>query len=135
MGRKPRVSHRLADSSVLPGKQLGEGQAGTVHGGDRLPWVKTDLNGVDTDNFAPLASVDWQVHVYGHATPEVRAVCDSRKLPLHVFPWRPEVRRTGLRRNAVYLVRPDGYVALADPAGSATAITSYLDARELTQTR
>jgi len=93
------------------------------------------LNGVDTDNFAPLASVDWQVHVYGDATPEVLAVCDERKLPLRVFPWRPEVSRTGLRRNAIYLVRPDGYVALADPAGSATAITSNLDARELIQTR
>jgi 2-polyprenyl-6-methoxyphenol hydroxylase-like FAD-dependent oxidoreductase len=117
------------------GSSLSEGRAGTVHGGDRLPWVKTDLNGVDTDNFAPLTSVDWQVHVYGDAAPEVQAVCDGRKLPLRVFPWRPEVSRTGLRRNAVYLVRPDGYVALADPAGSATAITSYLDARELTQTR
>jgi 2-polyprenyl-6-methoxyphenol hydroxylase-like FAD-dependent oxidoreductase len=117
------------------GSSLSEGRAGTVHGGDRLPWVKTDLNGVDTDNFAPLTSVDWQVHVYGDAPSEVRAVCDGRKLPLHVFPWRPELSRTGLRRNAVYLVRPDGYVAMADPAGSATAITSYLDARHLTQTR
>jgi 2-polyprenyl-6-methoxyphenol hydroxylase-like FAD-dependent oxidoreductase len=117
------------------GSSLSEGRAGTVHGGDRLPWVKTDLNGVDTDNFAPLTSVDWQVHVYGDAAPDVQAVCDRRKLPLRVFPWRPEVSRTGLRRNAVYLVRPDGYVALADPAGRATAITSYLDARELTQTR
>jgi 2-polyprenyl-6-methoxyphenol hydroxylase-like FAD-dependent oxidoreductase len=114
---------------------LSEGRAGKVHGGDRLPWAKTDLNGVDTDNFAPLTSLDWQVHVYGDAAPEVQAVCDARKLPLHVFPWRPEVGRTGLRRNAVYLLRPDGYVALADPAGSATAITSYLDARQLTQTR
>jgi hypothetical protein len=40
--------------------------------------------------------------------------------------------RTGLRRNAVYLVRPDGYVALADPEGSAAAVTSYLDARKIT---
>ncbi len=40
--------------------------------------------------------------------------------------------RAGLRRNAVYLVRPDGYVGLADPESKATAITSYLDARELT---
>ncbi len=117
------------------GSSLSEGRAGTVHGGDRLPWVKSDLNGVDTDNFAPLTSVDWQVHVYGDAAPEVQALCERRKLPLRVFSWRPEVSRTGLRRNAVYLVRPDGYVALADPAGSATAITSYLDARELTQTR
>jgi 2-polyprenyl-6-methoxyphenol hydroxylase-like FAD-dependent oxidoreductase len=117
------------------GSSLSEGRAGTVHGGDRLPWVKPDLNGADTDNFAPLTSVDWQVHVYGDAAPEVQAVCEERKLPLRVFPWRPEVSRTGLRRNAAYLVRPDGYVALADPAGSATAIASYLEARELTQTR
>jgi 2-polyprenyl-6-methoxyphenol hydroxylase-like FAD-dependent oxidoreductase len=117
------------------GSSLSEGRAGTVHGGDRLPWVKTDLNGVNTDNFAPLTSVDWQVHVYGDAPPGVQAVCDGRKLSLHVFPWRPELSRTGLLRNAVYLVRPDGYVALADPAGSAIAITSYLDARELTQMR
>jgi hypothetical protein len=34
--------------------------------------------------------------------------------------------------NAVYLVRPDGYVALANRDGSATAITSYLHARKLT---
>ena len=112
------------------GSSLSEGRAGTVHGGDRLPWVKTNLNGVDTDNFAPLTSLDWQVHVYGEAAPEVQAVCDERKLPLHVLPWRTEVSRTGLRRNAIYLVRPDGYVALADPGGSATALESYLNTRE-----
>ena len=28
-----------------------------------------------TDNFAPLTSEDWQVHVYGDAAPEVQAVC------------------------------------------------------------
>jgi hypothetical protein len=39
---------------------------------------------------------------------------------------------TGLRRNAVYLVRPDGYVGLVDPDGGAEALTAYLDARKLT---
>jgi hypothetical protein len=53
-------------------------------------------------------------------------------LPLHVFPWHPQTGRTGLRRNAVYLVRPDGYVALADAKGSATAVASYFDTRNLT---
>jgi len=114
------------------GSSLSEGHAGALHGGDRLPWVQTDLNGADGDNFRPLTSLDWQVHVYGAAALEIRTVCDSRKLPLHVFPWRPEMGRTGLRRNAVYLVRPDGYVALADPEGSAAAVTSYLDARKIT---
>jgi hypothetical protein len=101
-----------------------------VHGGDRLPWVNAALNG--SDNFTPLTSLAWQVHVYGEAKSEIRRLCDERGLPLHVFPWRPETRRTGLRRNAVYLVRPDGYVALADREGSAGAVASYLDSRKLT---
>jgi len=46
------------------GSSLSAGRAGAVHGGDRLPWVKTGLN-LDEDNFAPLASLDWQIHVYG----------------------------------------------------------------------
>ena len=42
------------------------------------------------------------------------------------------MKRTGLRRNAAYLVRPDGYVALADAEGSAATVASYLDERQLT---
>jgi hypothetical protein len=110
---------------------LSEGRAGAVYGGDRLPWVKSALNG--SDNFAVLSSLAWQVHVYGEANPEMRRLCDERALPLHVFPWHPEVGRTGLRRNAVYLVRPDGYVAVANSEGRAAAVTSYLDARKLTR--
>jgi hypothetical protein len=94
--------------------------------------VKADLNGVDNDNFAPLTSLDWQVHVYGDAAPEIHAMCEARELPLHIFPWRPDMSRPGLRRNGVYLIRPDGYVALAAPRGNASAVISYLDARKLT---
>jgi 2-polyprenyl-6-methoxyphenol hydroxylase-like FAD-dependent oxidoreductase len=112
---------------------LSQGRAGALHGGDRLPWVEADLNG--KDNFAPLASLDWQVHVYGDSRPEIQALCDARRLPLHVFAWRPEMGLAGLRRNAVYLLRPDGYLAVVDPGGSAAAITLYLDSRELTPAR
>ncbi len=115
------------------GSSLSEGRAGTVHGGDRLPWVTANAN--DADNFTPLTSLDWQVHVYGDAAPEIQATCAERTLPLHVFPWRPAIGRTGLRRGAAYLVRPDGYVALACPEGSGTVVASYLDARKLTPTR
>jgi hypothetical protein len=45
------------------------------------------------------------------------------------------MRRVGLRRDAAYLLRPDGYVAVADPEGSALAITSYLDTRGLSPMR
>jgi 2-polyprenyl-6-methoxyphenol hydroxylase-like FAD-dependent oxidoreductase len=114
------------------GSSLSEGRAGEIRGGDRLPWVKTHVNGVDSDNFKPLTSIDWQVHVYGEATTEHRTMCDSRKLPLHVFPWNPQMERVGIHRDATYLVRPDGYVAVAAPESSVTAITSYLDSREIT---
>ncbi|HXM70271.1 MAG TPA: FAD-dependent monooxygenase, partial [Thermoanaerobaculia bacterium] len=97
------------------GSSVSEGRAGRAHGGDRLPWVKADANSGE-DNFAGLASLDWQIHVYGDAAPGIRAVSESRGLPLHVFPWRRKQGRTGLRRDAVYLVRPDGYVGLADAA-------------------
>jgi hypothetical protein len=113
------------------GSSLSEGRAGKVQGGDRLPWVKFDMNGVSKDNFAPLTSLGWQVHVYGDAAPELQAACNGRHLPLHVFPWRPEMSRAGLRRNALYLARPDGYVALAESVGSATVLTSYLDGRNI----
>ena len=42
-----------------------------------------------------------------------------------------EAARAGLQRNAMYLVRPDGYVALATTENNADAITTYLDARSL----
>src|SRR5262249_3829770 len=41
---------------------LSEGSAGAVRGGDRLPWVETAPG---QDNFDPLTSLAWQVHVYG----------------------------------------------------------------------
>jgi hypothetical protein len=113
------------------GSWLSAGQAGTVHGGDRLPWVKLRVNGGERDNFAPLTSLDWQVHVYGEAPPEIRAMCEARRLALHVFPWHRAMDRSGLLRNAVYLVRPDGYIGLADPDARAAAVESYLDARGL----
>ena len=66
------------------GSRLSEGHVGAVHGGDRLPWVASALNG--SDNFAPLTSLDWQVHVYGDATREMQAVCNERSLRCTYFP-------------------------------------------------
>jgi hypothetical protein len=114
------------------GSRLSEGHAGAVHGGDRLPWVKPDAARDGRDNFTPLTSLDWQVHVYGDATPALRTLCERRVLALHVFPWRTGMAHAGLRRDAAYLVRPDGYVAVADPKGGEAAIASYLDARKIT---
>jgi hypothetical protein len=48
---------------------------------------------------------------------------------VHAFPWRTELHSSGLERDAVYLVRPDGYVGLADPRAEAAVLGDYLDAR------
>jgi 2-polyprenyl-6-methoxyphenol hydroxylase-like FAD-dependent oxidoreductase len=110
---------------------LSRGIAGAIRGGDRLPWVPMGSDGGCDDNFVPLTSLDWQVHVYGEAKPDLLDLCRERTLSLHVFPYRSETRGAGLRRNAAYLLRPDGYVALAEPDGQAAVVAAYLDAREL----
>lgn len=107
---------------------LSEGSAGALRGGDRLPWVST---GRDEFNFAALAAMNWQMHVYGAPAPELQALSDSRKIPLHAFAWTAAMKQAGLRKNAVYLVRPDGYIALADVRGRATAISAYLDKNKI----
>ena len=128
-----RLAFRTVSQTAIHyrGSGLSEGVAGAVHGGDRLPWVRMVVNGVETDNFAPLTSLDWQVHVYGTAGAPIPSVCEARHLPLHVFPWRPEMGGTGLQPNAIYLIRPDGYVALASAEGAA-ALESYLERHKLT---
>jgi hypothetical protein len=107
---------------------LSVGAAGTVRGGDRLPWVETETEG---DNFASLASLTWQVHVYGEPRLGLAEVCGELQLPLHRFAWQPEMRRAGLLRSAVYLVRPDGYVGLADPHADPERLRDYLRAHGL----
>jgi 2-polyprenyl-6-methoxyphenol hydroxylase-like FAD-dependent oxidoreductase len=100
---------------------LSRGIAGHVHGGDRLPWVACD----GIDNFKPLARMEWQVHVYGAADEELVTWCQSHDLPLHIFPCREEHHAAGLARDALYLIRPDSYVALAAPRGAAAALDRY----------
>jgi 2-polyprenyl-6-methoxyphenol hydroxylase-like FAD-dependent oxidoreductase len=113
------------------GMPLSAGSAGRVHGGDRLPWV----HGGSPDNFAALASMTWQVHVYGRASDSLVRLCLDRALPLHVFPWSDACGAAGLRRDALYLLRPDTYVALVDPAGKAQTLARYFTERAILHDR
>lgn len=74
-------------------------------GGERLAWAG--------DNYAPLASLDWQVHVYGGVGEEDFGV------PVHVFGTSPH-----FRRGWFCLVRPDGYVAMK--SATAAPVRAYL---------
>jgi hypothetical protein len=108
---------------------LSAGVAGAVRGGDRLPWVRT---GPDEDNFAPLTSLGWQVHVYGEPSEGVAHTCDALGLPLVAFPWTPGIERSsGLQRGVLYLIRPDGYVALVEQESKPERLSAYLTERGL----
>ncbi len=106
-----------------PDSPLSAGKAGHVHGGDRLPWVGPGLG-----NFAALRSLDWQVHVYGEMASELSSVCRNLHLDTHEFAWGERAHDAGFARDAMYLVRPDGYVAMAMPEQSAGALKEYLSA-------
>ncbi len=103
---------------------LAEGSAGGIRGGDRLPWVEP-LNDGSVDNFTPLRSRAWQVHVHGRPTEELRGACAALGLPLHAFPSSERTAEAGYLTDAAYVVRPDGYVALADPYASAGTLEGY----------
>jgi 2-polyprenyl-6-methoxyphenol hydroxylase-like FAD-dependent oxidoreductase len=109
------------------GGPLSVAAAGHVHGGDRLPWVPID----GKDNFQALAAMTWQVHVYGSASTQLANWCACHDVPLHVFDWRAEHEAAGLARNATYMLRPDTYVALADPSGAPDAIERYCADHEI----
>jgi hypothetical protein len=111
---------------------LSVGKAGRLRGGDRLPWIEIRPG---QDNFAPLASLMWQVHVYGEPCTGLAKVCAELQLQLHLFAWQRRMRRAGLRRSALYLVRPDGYVALADSRADTGRLRDYLSSVHHTSKR
>jgi len=102
---------------------LSSGRAGGVHGGDRLPWAD--------GNFDVLRSLDWQAHVYGRASEALAETCNRLALPLHTFPWTEAAKRAKLREGALYVVRPDGHVALADPDADPTRLEAWLKSSSL----
>ena len=106
---------------------LSAGSVGELHGGDPLPWVRVE----DNDNYRPLAAATWQAHVYGVASPELTAWCQAHALPLHIFAWRPNYQAAGFSQNALYLLRPDTYIALADKSASSEALSRYFADRGL----
>jgi hypothetical protein len=94
---------------------------GGVRAGDRLPWVQT----ASADNYGTLEAIEWQVHAYGEAAQTLVRCCAQRRLALTVFVWEPGHGAAGIGRDTVYLLRPDGYIALIVPPSDPTAIDSY----------
>ncbi len=103
---------------------LSMGRAGSLSGGDRLPWVCCPDG---SSNFAPLSSFDWQI-----CMPMARRGAGIARLSrrwamlLHRFLWIPAMGRAPDRGAALaYLVRPDGHIGAIDADGDCPAITAY----------
>ena len=90
-----------------------------------MPWVVA--RGID--NHQPLAEPIWQAQVYGVASPELAASCAEIRLPLQAIPWAPEHGHAGLMQNALYVLRPNSYVGLANQSGSPDVMRRYFASR------
>jgi len=99
---------------------LSSGSAGKMRGGDRLPWVASQ------NNFQPLNSLDWQIHIYGVANSAFRGLSARWRLPLCVFESTKQTESAGFVPDALYLVRPDGHIALAQPEQNLQELERYL---------
>jgi 2-polyprenyl-6-methoxyphenol hydroxylase-like FAD-dependent oxidoreductase len=65
----------------------------------------------------------------GTASAQLRTWCDRHDLPLHEFAWRHDYASAGFAQHALYLVRPDTYVALAGGYNEVGALQRYFDQR------
>jgi hypothetical protein len=112
--RKTRINYR--------GSALSTGSAGAVRAGDRLPYVPD----VASDNFEPLAAIDWQLHVYGTVDETYRASVSATGIPVIGFPWTASADKAGLVRDAAYLVRPDGHLAWVAKDQDSAGLRDYI---------
>jgi len=117
-----RISYR--DST------LSEGSSGDIQGGDRLPWVQL---GDSHDNYEPLKSLAWQIHIYGTAANPLRDAAQNIQLALHEFDWTDHIGHAGLKRDALYLIRPDGYVGLAHATQDSEKLQAYISMLKIIQ--
>jgi hypothetical protein len=93
---------------------------GKIHGGDRLPWLQ------DQNNFQSLSSLDWQIHVCGAPADALRTLSIRWNLPIYSFPCNDRAQSAGFARDAAYLIRPDGHIAMAQPDQNTTELEKFL---------
>ena len=107
---------------------------GNAKAGDRLPFLQVDRNGGGVeDNHSVLQGKNWQAHIYGTPEKATSQLLEDRGVPLWSFPWSTggglakDMTNKGFRRNAVYIIRPDGYIGLVCRQGDGMTLARYLD--------
>ena len=118
-----RAAFRLVSQTRIHyrGSSLSAGAAGSLRGGDRLPWLARQ------DNYAALASLDWQIHCYGPPPAAVADWCGHTRLPLHIF--APSDR---IPAGTVCLIRPDGHIGWIGRSAYREGLTAYAATWRLT---
>jgi aromatic ring hydroxylase-like protein len=53
--------------------------------------------------------------------------CGEFGLAAHVFDWTDAANHVGIERDAMYLVRPDGHVAMASSERSVMKLRAFLE--------
>ncbi|MCU1314333.1 MAG: monooxygenase, FAD-binding [Acidobacteriaceae bacterium] len=111
-----------------PESPLSQGVAGRVHGGDRLPWLGegSPVNFGRPDNFAPLRSLDWQLHVHGNISQDLASAARELGLATQVFASDKRAAHAGFRQGSAYLVRPDGYISIVLPTQDVASLHGFV---------
>lgn len=122
-----KAQFRLVSQTRIhyPDSPLSAGKAGHISGGDRLPWIE------DLANFDKLKSLKWQVHCYGNATREAWQLAREHGMELEEFEWTKDCDEAGLQQGAFYVIRPDGYIAVAGGAGEVAEAAKVLKRFEI----
>ncbi|HLX65721.1 MAG TPA: FAD-dependent monooxygenase, partial [Puia sp.] len=105
-----RAAFRLVSQTRIHYRKsaLSAGAVGHFRGGDRLPWLH------DQDNYAPLTTLDWQLHCYG----PIPTWCKDINLH-HFTPAGP------IRSGTLCLIRPDGYIGWIGNCEDQQGMASY----------
>lgn len=115
-----RIHYRKSAISV--------GKVDKLSAGDRLPYVQFEGENErkKNDNFQPLQSLNWQIHIYGRADEHLKNAADQYGLELHLFEWSYSAKKAGFVQNALYLIRPDGYIGFIDKHQNLEILKIYL---------
>jgi 2-polyprenyl-6-methoxyphenol hydroxylase-like FAD-dependent oxidoreductase len=112
---------RISQIAVrYPDSPLSEGAALDVRGGDRFPYVPGDQR-----HDVQSSPLGWTARVYGEVGDDADRALTKLAIPLLKQAWSTKAADVGLERDAIYLVRPDGYIGFTGLRPSAAAIAGY----------
>lgn len=73
-------------------------------------------------------SMNWQLHIYGTLQKELKSFLKQYpQLEVHLLEWEDPMTDAGFKKDAAYLVQPDGYIAWTSHTQDQQALADYLN--------